>query len=321
MNDGLSKRRFLQASILLGSGLGVGAAKSDNPQKLKIIVPFTAGGVVDGFARMLAEALNQTQKYQAYVVNKPGAGGIIASMELTKKSGNEIACMVGTTVHALQPYRKNIGKEVDALYSKLQFQAILGRQDSYMLVSSSRKIESLANLCDTVQVPKYGSQGIGSVGHLAGAELMSKVNKESIHVPFNSSPEIVNAILAGDIDFGLLAYDNFRAVLQAKKVKVLLSVSREASKIVPGVPLAKSLGLTELTHGSWFSLVTSRALDRDLAAVLLADINVELHQSSFSQTISKTGIEIDFMRGDTMRDFMNIEIKYWAELLAKHGNT
>ena len=204
--------------------------------------------------------------------------------------------------------------------SKLQYQAILGRQDSYMVASNSRGIESFANLCDAIKIPKFGSQGVGSVGHLVGAELMRKVNKDSIHIPFNSSPEIINSILSGDIDFGFLAYDNFKGVLQAKKVKVLLSIGTEKSKLRPDVPLAKSLGLSELSRGSWFSLITSRSLDKELAANLVADIDLELRRGTFPEVMASMGIDLDLKYGEEAVNFMSGEVKYWIKLLNKYGD-
>ena len=70
------KRKFIKSIIFIGSALSSGMATSGEAKKLKIIVPFSAGGVVDRLVRMIAERLSQSGKYHAYVVNKPGAGGV-----------------------------------------------------------------------------------------------------------------------------------------------------------------------------------------------------------------------------------------------------
>ena len=73
-------KRVISTLLCLGLGVGSVAQAQDYPTKpIKIVVPFTAGGGVDGLARALADKLAAKLGQPVIVDNRPGASGNIAA--------------------------------------------------------------------------------------------------------------------------------------------------------------------------------------------------------------------------------------------------
>ncbi|MDP3222208.1 MAG: tripartite tricarboxylate transporter substrate-binding protein, partial [Rubrivivax sp.] len=167
------KRLF--RSVLLGlaaCAAGWPALAQDYPSKpIRIIVPFSPGGAVDGPTRAIAQELAKRLKQQVIIENKPGAGATIGSEMVAKSAPDGYTLLLASQTNAISA----------SLYPKLAFAPIddfvgislLGREPGVLVVHPSVQVKTVADLVALAKAKpgelNYASSGNGSGQHLFAA--------------------------------------------------------------------------------------------------------------------------------------------------------
>src|SRR3712207_1311695 len=178
------------------------------PRQVTVVVPFTAGGTTDMFARIFSQLL-QTKTGAAFVVeNKAGAGGNIGTAQVAKAAPDGATLLVGTvSTHAINPFLyKNIAHDTEKDFQPV---SLFARLPNLLVVNPKIPVKNVAELVEYLkQNPgklNYGSSGAGTSTHLASELFQMKTGTKMSHVPFRGSGDIMNGLIGGHID---LAFDN-----------------------------------------------------------------------------------------------------------------
>src|SRR5919197_4240890 len=150
------------------------AQAQDWPRRqVTIVVPFTAGGTTDMFARMLAQGLQQKYGSPFVVDNRPGAGGNVGAAAVARAASDGHTLLVGTvSTHAINPFiYKNLTFDAEKDFQPV---SLIARLPNMLVVNPKVPVNSVAELVDYLKKNEgkltYGSSGTGTSTHLA-AEL------------------------------------------------------------------------------------------------------------------------------------------------------
>jgi tripartite-type tricarboxylate transporter receptor subunit TctC len=164
-------RTLLSAALfVLVTSLGSTWAQDYPARRVKILVPYAAGGVPDVLARVVGQRLSEALSQQFVVENKPGAGGIPAVMTVVKAPADGYTLLIADVAQtAINPH----------LFEKLPYDtlkdlapvSIVASSPIYVVVSPSVRIDSFAELIAYAKAHpnrlSYGSAGIGSIHHIS----------------------------------------------------------------------------------------------------------------------------------------------------------
>lgn len=250
------------AAALLAS---MPAGAQNYPQKsVRVLVPYTAGGAGDIFARTLAQKLTESLGQQFVVDNRPGANGIIG-MELAAKSPPDgyVIVMGNSAPMVLNP----------GLYPKLPYDpvrdfapVIQGTTYSYLLIMHpslpARTIDEFVALARARPGQlQYGSSGLGGANHLAGEMLKRAANIDIVHVPFKGSAPALADTVAGHVPMMFDPIVTTMPQLKAGKVRALAFTGARRATQLPDTPaLAEKFPGFEVT--SWQSLLAPAGTPR-----------------------------------------------------------
>jgi len=273
------------------------AAQDQWPSRpLRMIVPFTSGSASDVTGRILAQRLSEMYGQQVVVDNRPGAGGLIGS-ELVRQAAPDgyTMAMIG------QPHLSNVLLRADKPYDPLKDFAAIG------LVAVTPNVIVLARTVELKTIPElialakakpgalnYGSAGIGSSSHLAGAMFVSKAKIDVVHVPFRQGADSRSALITGTIHFYLYPLPAIATMLKAGTLKALAVASAKRAGALPDVPTSAEAGFPEYKSESWFGLIGPRALPRRVIAKLNADTASVLNEPATRQKFALLGAEPGF---------------------------
>ena len=173
----------------------------DYPSRpIKVVVPFSPGGAVDGPMRAIAQELGKRLRQQVIIENKPGAGATIGSESVAKAPADGYTLLLASQTNAISA----------SLYTRLSFNpvddfvaiSLLGREPGVLVVHPDLPVKTVAELVAYAKARpgqlNYASSGNGSGQHLFTAMFASMAGVSLVHVPYRGSGQATTDLLARD---------------------------------------------------------------------------------------------------------------------------
>ncbi len=266
-------RRALLALGLLTLAGGAHAEQPVWPSKpVKIMVGFPAGTSPDLVARTLAEPLSKALGQPVIVENKPGAGGNIAADMVAKATdGHTIGVMINGNLtiarllNSKTPY--DPAKDLAPI-------SLIGTAPLVLAAPveapGKTTAEFLAAARSSGDKWSYGSPGVGTVGHIGMELLKARVDMNPVHVPYPGYPQVVTAMLGGQIQLSMLPPGLALAQARAGKVRVLGVTSAGRSTLTPEIPSLAEAGVKNFQLEIWNAVAGPASMPKPIVAKLSA---------------------------------------------------
>lgn len=320
----LNRRQLMQAALST-STLSWAQAQTPFPSRpLRIIVPFSAGGVADLTARAVGPAL-AAQLGQAVVIdNRPGAGGIVAG-ELVAKAepdGHTLLLMSnGTAVSA-------------GLFKTMPFNprtdfapvSLLGLFDMAIVVPETSPHKSLAEWMAFGRAHpgklNIGTVQIGSTQHLAAELLRSQANLIAQIVPYNGTPALIQALRGGQIDAAVEILGPLKTQIHAKAVRLLGVMGDNRPKDWPQTPAVRELpGLSSFNVSSWNALAAPGKTPKAIVERLSSEVAKLLSMPEMVQRLASFNVQARHSTPGQLAQLLDTDIRRWTDVIQKAGLT
>ena len=234
---------FLFGGVFIYPALG----KEYPTRPMELLCPYTAGGVTDLTARVIAEIASKYLGQPINVVNKPGAGGSIAAADVisSKPDGHKIIWLTNiffatTTKTQKIPFDPN---DIIPIASIMQIK--LG-----MMVKGDSPWRTLAELLDYARKNpgklRWAHGGRGLTVHLNALLLFKQAGVETIDIPYKGPSEILSAVLGGHVDAMSQQHGSVMDHVKVGSLRYLVSYSDRRFSDTPNVPCTTELGFTEV---------------------------------------------------------------------------
>jgi len=272
------------------------AVASDIP--LKVVFPFAAGGAADSLVRMLAEELQGRLGQSVVVENRAGAGGRIGVRAVVDAPPDGATVLfVPSASITLQPhlYRAHGYDPFNDLAPITQ----VVRFDQALVVGPDIPARSLPELLACYRATParaaFGSPGVGTGAHFAGAALGRMGGIDLRHAPYRGTPAALPDLLGGRLPADIANLGEFLEPYKSGRLRVLATLGSERSPFLPDVPTFRESGL-DLAVPSWFGMYapartgagTLDGLNRAVLAAL-AEKRVEARIRALAFEVTATG--------------------------------
>jgi tripartite-type tricarboxylate transporter receptor subunit TctC len=247
--------QFAAASALAMPGLA--RAQSYPTKPIKLILPYAAGGGPDVLTRVFADKMGELLGQRVVIDNRVGAGGMLAAQIATQSAPDGYTIMLGASTHVAQKLMEPKA-EFDPLTGFTHI-TLLGTASTMLIVDAEGPFRNVADLVSAAKAApgkfNYGSGGIGSAAHLAGAGFANFTGIDVVHVPYRGSVEIVPAILSKTVEFAFPTSSTAVPQVNAGKVRALATTAPKRLAQLPEVPTLKELyGSDDVVLESWSGL-------------------------------------------------------------------
>lgn len=239
---------------------------------VKLVVGFPAGSSPDLVARTLAEPLSQSLGQPVIVENKVGAGGNIAADAVAKATDDHtLGVMINgnLTIARLINPRINYDPLKDLAPISLIATAPLALAAPANAPGATAQ-EFFAAARASGDRWNYGTPGVGTVAHIGMELLKNKAGINPVHVPYPGNPQVINAIIGGQIQLSLLPPAMAAAQARAGKLRVIGVTSSGRSTLVPEYPSLAEAGVKDFNLEIWNAVAAPRSLPQPVAARLSA---------------------------------------------------
>ncbi|WP_295531688.1 tripartite tricarboxylate transporter substrate binding protein [uncultured Pseudacidovorax sp.] len=298
-------RRTLLATacaLLAASGAQAQTAAAPWPTKpIRLVVGFPGGSTPDIAARVLAEPLAKALGQPVVVDNKPGASGNIAADTVAKATDDHT---LGIVINGNLTSSK-------MLYSKLPYDP--AKDFSYLSLIATAPLVLVAS--NDIPTGKdflaaarasgtkwnYGSVGVGSVGHLGMELLKNRIpGMDATHVPYAGNPQVVTAMIGGQLQLALVPPAIAIPQVKAGKLKAIGLTSGRSTLAPEYAPLA-DIGVRDFNLEVWTALLGPASLspaarDRITKEIAVIMKNPEVRQQLFDKGWQPVGTSPEGMR-------------------------
>ena len=289
------RRHWMQAALLGASLTLVGAAIAQSyPSKpIRLVVPFTPGGVTDTSGRLIAEQLSKRLGQQVIVDNKPGASGNIGTQQVAAAEGDGYTLLLGfdgTLVINPHVFPKTG-------FDTLKDFAPIGKIGDAVLILVANPSFPAKNLKDLIALSKtqagglsYGTSGTGGTPHIAGELLRQRTGANLVHVPYKGGGQALTDVLGGNIP---LVYTAIAGAIPHVKSGKLLPIAVSSSKRASSMPDVATFienGVTDFEASSWVGLLAPAKTPRAIIARLNTELNAVLNDPEVKERLNGMGI-------------------------------
>ena len=323
----MTSRRTVLATAalaLLAAAPDAAWAQADNfPNKpIRIIVPFSAGGVVDSIARVVGEKL-ATKYGQAVVVeNKTGAGGSIGTDFVAKSAPDGYTLLCVSPGHAVAP---SLIKGVTWNPTR-DFRGIegVGVIPNVIVVPPNIPAKNMAELIALAKKGPnpltYATAGIGTSNHLSGELLAQSAGIKLTHVPYKGQPDAITDLLGGRVDMMPLTAALAVPYIKAGKLHALAVTASKRSAAMPDLPtVAEAANLPGYEVGTWFGFVAPAKVPDAIIRKLSADVAEILALPDVKAKLVGLGMDIAPQGPAEFDAFVGREFAKWSKVVKQAG--
>lgn len=313
----------LFAALVFAANLVVPVAAQEWPQQnIRIVVAFGPGGGTDIIGRILAEAMQQRLGKAVIIENKPGAGGILGNDMVAKATPDGYTLGIMTAGQIIASVTKK-----SMPYDTLTAFAPVGQVATASLMMVTRPDFPANNIKELIAAAKadpgkivFASPGFAATQHFAGELFKQQAQIDLLHVPYKTTPEVINAVMGKHAD---ILFDTVSAVIgqvKAGQLKALAVTGKDRFPAVPDVPTVIESGLMpgyDVT--TWYGFFAPHGTPAPVVAKLNTTLNDCLADETVRKRLVTAGVVVQGSTPEAFGQFLANEYKRWNAVREKAG--
>jgi len=320
----MQRRTFLQTTaVAAATTLAAPAFAQAWPSRtIKLLVPFPPGSSPDFIARLIAEPLGHALGQVVIVDNKPGAGGNVGTATVAKAEPDGYTLLF--TIQGPLVTAPLLSKSLNYDPAKdLAPVTLVATSPNVLVVDPKLGANTLADFVRIAKEKKgqlnYGSVGNGSAAHLAMELFKTRAGLDLVHVPYQGFPQVVNAILAGQVQAGFMVPGIAIGQIRAGKLKALGVTTLGRSGSLPDMPSFVEQGYPGFEAISWQAVLAPAGTKRpvvdrvsnELIRIIKSD---DVRGKMLGQYFSAAGTAPEALAG-----LMKTERERWSKVIKAAG--
>jgi tripartite-type tricarboxylate transporter receptor subunit TctC len=312
----------IATAVAIVVGVAVAPAQTKYPEKpVRIILPYGPGGVGDVTMRLVAQKLSERLGKNFFIDNRPGAGGIVSGKAaLTFPADGYTLYLAGSAAAISESLFKSLPFSVTR-----DFTAVSGLASFDMLLAT-RADSQLDTVAKIVAYGKanpgklnFGSITSGSTQNLSADLFRMITGVQATLVVFKTTPDMMTAIIRGDIDVGFDYYAPLLPMIANKQIKIIATSGEHASPGLPDVPTVRDGGYPDYVVTGWNALSAPAGVPKDIVTKLNEEIVVVLKMPEIRQRMADLGMEPMIASPDALNQRLHDDIVKWARVIDAAG--
>jgi tripartite-type tricarboxylate transporter receptor subunit TctC len=289
------KKLCAAAALVLSTGMSGVQAQEYPAGTVTVIVPFAAGGPADVMGRIAADIFSRHLGQNFVVENVGGAGGTVGTLRLARARPDGYTVISGHMgTNALAPvFYPNLGYDPEKDFEPV---GLIATQPELLAVRKNIPANNLKEFAAWAKANEsklnMGHAGLGSVSYIGCLLLNDAIGIKPTLVPFTGTAPVMNAILAGQIDYDCDPVLGPLPHVRAGTIKALAIAAKKRSPLLPDVPTSYEQGFPEFDCAPFYAVFAPKGTPQPVIDKLAAALNKGLDEPAVQKRLGDLGAEI-----------------------------
>jgi tripartite-type tricarboxylate transporter receptor subunit TctC len=291
----------------------------DHP--IRMVIPYSAGSVVDVFGRIVAQNMAAQWNGSIILESKSGANGSIAAEEVARAAPDGYTWLMVTTFFTASP-SLNVSLRWDPVRDFIPIGQVC-RAPNFFIVPTALPVKSVAEYVALAREKpgklNYSHPGKGSTGHL-GFELFKRLAGIDVTaVGYRGYPQMVADIGSGLITSSFLSANQALAQVQTGTIRIIGAINDGRSKYFPDVPTLAEQGFAEAQVMPWFGIVVPAGTPQPIVDRISKALEAALATPDVQQKLDIAGCEPKGAPPAQFAGIIKAEVALWAKVVKDAG--
>jgi len=299
-------------------------AQSYPTKPIRIIVPFQAGGATDVIARVLSEKLAMGLGQPIIIDNRSGAAGIIGTDAVARApaDGHTLVLSLSNSLLTNQflynklPY--NTQSDLTLVYQIAMAPVVLVAHAS---VPAKTGPELLQYVAANKSKLAYGSYGVGSYAHIAGAHMSRTQQGDMNHIAYKGEAPMMQELIGGQIQMAYASALQAKPHIESGKIKAIGVTGERRMSTLPNVPTLAEQGLKDEAYRvtGWVAIAAPAGTPAAVVKRIADEVRKATQQSDVQARVAAMGFEIKDSSPDDFVAAYQMELPIWERLIRESG--
>lgn len=323
---------FLNRRILLGAAASaltlcvnpLAQAQAYPTKPIRMVVPFAAGGATDVLARILGEKMAVGLGQPIIIDNRSGAAGII---------GTDVVAKAPADGHTLVLSLSNSLLTNQFLYDKLPYSTQrdltlvyqIAMAPVVLMVHPSVPATTAPELLKYMAANKgklaYGSYGVGSYPHLAGAHMSLAQQADMNHIAYKGEAPMMQELLGGQIQMAYASALQAKPHIESGRIRVIGVTGERRMATLPNVPTLAEQGLKDEAYRvtGWLAIAAPAGTPKPVVQRIADEVRKATQQPDVQARVAAMGFEIKDSSPEAFAAAYKLELPVWERLIKQSG--
>lgn len=316
-------KRLVASAIVALAALTGSAGAQDFPNRpITMVVPYPAGGVTDGMARLIGERMQNALGQTVIVENVGGGSGAIGVGRVARAAPDGYTIVLGNletnvTNAVAQNLNFDVFKDFEPIAMMPSYPFILVSKND---VPAQNLTELIAWLKQNQEKVFQGTVGAGTIQHLCGLRLHEKLGMKWSFIPYRGGGPAMQDMLAGQFDFMCTASGSFLPLVRNKQIRAYAVTAPQRMEGAPEIPTVDEAGLPGFYVGVWNALwapakTPKAAIDKLNDAAVKA-----MNDQGLRKKIIDMGLDMpakDMLTPDALGKYQRAEAETWWPVMSR----
>jgi tripartite-type tricarboxylate transporter receptor subunit TctC len=306
---------------ITGQALPARAQFPDRP--VRFVIPFPPGGTNDIVGRLVADGMAARLGQPVVIENRGGAGGALGAEVVAKTPPDGYTLLLGgsgsLTINQL--VRRNLPYDPATVFAPI---GLIGSGANVIVVHPSVAATNLRELQAAARAARapftYGSPGVGSTGHAAGALISQVLDVEMEHIPYRGTGPALNDLIAGRLQVFTNALAPLQPQIRAGTVRALAIAGPRRNAALPDLPTTAEAGFPDIQTATWFGILATGGTPMDRVQRLHAALNATVNEAETRRKLEEGGIDVEISESPAaFAAFYAADQARWAPVVRRAG--
>jgi tripartite-type tricarboxylate transporter receptor subunit TctC len=308
------------AAVFAVAALGAAqAALAQYPSRvIKIVVPYTPGGITDTVTRMVGEQLATALGQPVVIENKPGANSIVGADSVAKSppDGHTLVMVIGAHAANATLYAGKIPFDPVADFAPI---SLVGVTPLVMVTSAKLPVRTLSEFIAHAKAHpgtmNYGASGVGAAAHLTMEYLKRQAGIQLTLVPYRGTAAALTDLMAGNIGAMFDTLSSLKPQIDAGTIRGIALASDKRSTYAPDIPTFTEAGLPGFVSSTWTLLMAPANTPKPIVDRLSSEVAKIVRAPAFTARLEGLGIEAVGNNPAEAADFLKAEVAKWGTII------